>query len=74
VACPYRLPKLPEMYSLYTSSSSDSHTVLYTLWVEFSGQNASAVEIWNNMKNYVEDQKSSIFVIIAPNNLNWIGL
>jgi hypothetical protein len=42
--------------------------------VEFSGQNASAVEIWNNMKKYVEDQKSSIFVNIGPNNLNWIGL
>jgi hypothetical protein len=42
--------------------------------VEFSGQNASAVEIWNNMKKYVEDLKSSIFVNIAPNNLNWIGL
>jgi hypothetical protein len=28
------------------------------------------------MKKYVEDQKSSIFVIIAPNNLNgiiWLG-
>jgi hypothetical protein len=27
------------------------------------------VEIWNNMKKYVEDQKGSIFVNIAPNNL-----
>jgi hypothetical protein len=42
--------------------------------VEFSGQNASALEIWNNMKKYVEDQQSSIFVNIAPNNLNWTGL
>jgi hypothetical protein len=32
------------------------------------------VEIWNNMKKYVEDQKSYIFVNIAPNNLYWIGL
>jgi hypothetical protein len=32
------------------------------------------VEISNNMKKSVKDQKSSIFVNIAPNNLNSIIL
>jgi hypothetical protein len=33
---------------------------------EFSGENASAVEIKKNMKKYVRDQKSNFFVNIAP--------
>jgi hypothetical protein len=44
------------------------------LSVEKNVQVEMVVEIWNNMKKCVEDQKSLIFVNIAQNNLNSIGL
>ena len=60
-----------DLFTAHVLSISATKTVLS---VENNFQVKMLREIWKNMKKYVNDQKSSIFVNIAPNNLNWIGL